>query len=179
LTYKSLDLNVSALIKASRLAIRDQVTRASPPPSKHITGVILNVSSLAAQFALFNQPIYCSSKAAVSAFTRALAPLHQEFGIKVVAVAPGNVATPLWTEDVKKALRDDDVLIHPDEVAERMLDVVESDEYPGGTVLEVTKGRTRRLAVDSPIASGAGATASNMGVIYDETIALLNKERHA
>ncbi|KIW27757.1 uncharacterized protein PV07_07465 [Cladophialophora immunda] len=176
-SYKSIDLNVSALMKGTRLAIRDQITRVSPPPSTRTVGVILNVSSLAAQFPLFNQPLYCSSKAAVSAFTRALAPLHKEFGIKVVAVAPGNVATPLWTEDIKKVFRADDVVIQPEEVADVMLRVIEGAEYPGGTVLEVTKGRTRFLAVDSPVASGPGATTSNMGVIYDETITLLDQER--
>lgn len=171
---------MSALIKGTRLAIRDQVTRSSRSPSTKTVGVVLNVSSLAAQFPLFNQPLYCSSKAAVSAFTRALAPLHQEFGIKVVAVAPGNVATPLWTEDTKKVFRSgEDVLIEPEELADVMLRVVEGADYPGGTVLEVIKGRTRYLAVDSPVASGPGATTSNMGLIYNETIALLNEERQS
>lgn len=115
----------------------------------------------------------------MSAFTRALAPLHKTFGVKVVAVAPGNVATPLWTEDIKKAFREDDVLIQSEELADVMLKVIEGEEYVGGTVLEVLKGRTRFLAVDSPVASGPGATTSNMGIIYDETITLLDKERQA
>lgn len=110
-----------------------------------------------------------------------MAPLHQEFGIKVVAVAPGMVQTPLWTNnpDKMKAITSDDVLISPDELAAVMLDLIESDEYPGGTVLEALKGKTRKVQVDSPLPSGAGSTMSNMGLIYDDTISLLEGERHA
>lgn len=162
-------------MKGTRLAIKDQVTRSSV--SSETVGVIINVSSLAAQFALFNQPIYCSSKAAVSSFTRALGPLQREFGIKVVAVAPGNVATPLWTDDIKKAFNKDDQLIESEALADMMLKVIEDEKYTGGTVVEVLKGKTRILNVDSPLPSGPGATTSNMGLIYHETIALLAKER--
>jgi 3-hydroxybutyrate dehydrogenase len=142
-------------------------------------GVIINLSSLAAQYPLFNQPLYCTSKAAVSAFTRSLAPLHQEFGIKVVAVAPGMVLTPLWLNNPEKmkAISEDDVFATPEEIAETMLTVVEEEEYEGGTVLERLKKKTRRVAVDSALPDGDGATMSNMDLIYEDTIALLEKER--
>lgn len=107
-----------------------------------------------------------------------MAPLQQEFGIKVVAVAPGMVQTPLWTNnpDKMKAITPDDVLITPEELARVMLDVVQKDEYQGGTVLEALKNKTRRVEVESPLPSGPGSTMSNMSVIYDETIDLLKTE---
>lgn len=78
-------------MRGTRLAIHDQVTRSptrAGPASDGTSsgnsntttiGVIFNVSSLAAQFALLNQPLYGASKAGVSSFSRSLAPLH---GIK-------------------------------------------------------------------------------------------------
>ena len=169
-------------MRGTRLAIRDQVTRSNGPPSTTTVGVILNVSSLAAQFALLNQPLYGASKAGVSSFTRSLAPLHQEFGIKVVAVAPGMVNTPLWTDhpDKIKAVswNKEDVVLEPKELANAMLKLVEGDEYPGGTVLEVlAEGKMRRVEVDSPVAAGKGATMSNMHVVTGDTIEILKREQ--
>jgi len=180
-SYKTIDINLSSLMRGSRLAIRDQVTRSTGPPSTETIGVILNVSSLAAQFALFNQPFYGASKAGVSSFTRSLAPLQSEFGIKVVAVAPGMVRTPLWTEnpDKMKAISDDDVILEPEELAAAMLTLVESEAYPGGTVLEVLKDKTRVVNVDSSVAEGPGATMSNMHVVQRDTIEVLRKEQAA
>lgn len=40
-----------------------------------------------------------------------------------------------------------DVWIEPEEVAEAMLKLIESPEFPGGSVIEVTKGATRVLEV--------------------------------
>ncbi|KIX09795.1 uncharacterized protein Z518_00876 [Rhinocladiella mackenziei CBS 650.93] len=178
-SYKSFDINVQGLVKGTRMAIRDQITRSRGRTSSETVGVILNISSLAAQYALFNQPLYCTSKAAVSAFTRSMAPLHPEFGIKVVAVAPGMVSTPLWFDhpDKMKAISEADVLATPEEVAEAMLMVVENAEYEGGTVLEKLKNTTRRVLVDSPLPSGPGSTMSKMDLIYEDTIALLEAER--
>ncbi|EXJ69820.1 uncharacterized protein A1O5_06892 [Cladophialophora psammophila CBS 110553] len=178
-SYKSFDINVQGLVKGTRMAIRDQITRSKGRKCNETVGVILNISSLAAQYALFNQPLYATSKAAVSAFTRSLAPLHQEFGIKVVAVAPGMVLTPLWSNnpDKMKAISDADVFATPEELAETMLMLVESAEYEGGTVLEKLKHTTRRVLVDSPLPSGPGSTMSKMDLIYEDTIALLEAER--
>jgi 3-hydroxybutyrate dehydrogenase len=43
--------------------------------------------------------MYCASKAAISSFCRSLGYLEPEFGIRVNAVAPGVVKTPIWTQD--------------------------------------------------------------------------------
>ncbi|KAJ9608360.1 hypothetical protein H2200_007348 [Cladophialophora chaetospira] len=178
-SYKSLDINLTAVIKGTRLAIRDQVTRSKGRKAGGTVGVILNISSLAAQRMLFNQPIYSATKAGVSAIVRSLAPLHEEFGIKVVAVAPGMVYTPLWSNnpDKLKGAHEKDVWITPEEQAEAMLEVVENGEYEGGTVLETLKGFTRRVYIDSPMPEGPGSTFSNIHVITEDTIALLEEER--
>ena len=154
------------------------MTRTQGRHSSQTIGVVINLSSLAAQYALFNQPLYCTSKAAVSAFTRSMAPLHDEFGIKVVAVAPGMVLTPLWLDnpDKMKAISETDVLATPEEIAETMLAVVEGAEYRGGEVVEKLKHTTRKVLVESPLPSGPGATMSKMDLIYEDTISLLEAE---
>jgi NAD(P)-dependent dehydrogenase (short-subunit alcohol dehydrogenase family) len=188
-SFAIIDINLSALMRSTRLAIRDQVTRSLPasstmPHPVSTTGVILNISSLAAQFALLNQPLYGASKAAVSSFTRSLAPLHGLFGIKVVAVAPGMVNTPLWTDYPEKmkavSWNKQDVVLEPEEVAEAMVRLVEGAQYPGGTVLEVlAEGRTRRVEVDSPVAEGRGATMSLMHMVTEDTVQILRREQAA
>ncbi|OAP56482.1 hypothetical protein AYL99_09661 [Fonsecaea erecta] len=178
-SYKSLDINLGALIKGTRLAIRDQITRSKGRKAGGTVGVILNISSLAAQRMLFNQPIYSAAKSGVSAIVRSLAPLHEEYGIKVVAVAPGMVYTPLWTDHPEKIKAADkkDIWITPEEQAAVMLDVVEKGEYEGGTVLETLKDFTRRVYIDSPMPEGPGSTISNLGLITEDTMALLEAER--
>ncbi|KAJ9635635.1 hypothetical protein H2204_005809 [Knufia peltigerae] len=177
--YKSLDINLTAVIKGTRLAIRDQITRSKGRKAGGTVGVILNISSLAAQRMLFNQPIYSATKAGVSAIVRSLGPLHEEFGIKVVAVAPGMVYTPLWSDNPEKLKAADkkDVWITPEEQAEVMLQLVEDGAYEGGTVLETLKGFTRRVYIDSPLPEGPGSTISNLDAITNDTIALLERER--
>lgn len=115
----------------------------------------------------------------MSSFTRALGNLHSEYGIKVVAVAPGMVKTPLWTANPEnmKMVGEQDVMLSPRELAEAMLELTESAEYPGGSVLEVLKGKTRLVGISSEPPSGDGSTMSNMGLIYEDSMEILERER--
>ncbi|MCL2695934.1 MAG: SDR family NAD(P)-dependent oxidoreductase [Clostridiales bacterium] len=56
-------------------------------------GTILNVSSVAAAIPIPFQAHYSASKAAVTAFSRALALEVRPFGIRVAAVQPGDIKT--------------------------------------------------------------------------------------
>ena len=62
-------------------------------------GVVVLISSIAAQLPLLPTPMYSASKAAISAFARSLGGLEASRNIRVVAVAPGVVKTPIWTAD--------------------------------------------------------------------------------
>ena len=97
-------------------------------------GAIVNTASMAARFPLTQDPIYSATKAGVTMFTRACAPLAAE-GIRVNAVLPGLVDTPLlaksgdghrWAEWARLA---DTVmgLLSPDDVAAAVLDLVRDD----------------------------------------------------
>ena len=59
------------------------------------SGVILNLSSIAGVIGLPRRTAYSASKAAVTMITRVLASEWAPFGIRVNAVAPGYIHTPL------------------------------------------------------------------------------------
>ncbi len=83
-----IDLNARSVVTACQLAIR-QLKRQGG-------GVIINTTSIAArQVGGPDSAIYASSKAFVQGLTRNLARDHARDGIRVNAVAPGFVMTPL------------------------------------------------------------------------------------
>jgi len=140
-------------------------------------GSIVHISSIAAQGPGLLTPVYAASKAAVSAFVRSLASLETPLDssmpkIRVTAVAPGTIRTPLLLEAPDKLKRVDeekDTLIEPEEIADRMLELVMRDDYVGGTVLEVGKTHTRKVAVlNDPGPSGPGTTLSNRAKAVEE-----------
>lgn len=98
--------------------------------------------------ALIPTPLYAASKAAISSFTRSLALLEPQLNIRVNAVAPGIVKTPIWTAD-KLAWVDEEVdtWVTTERVAQVMLDLVQDEKYPGGTVLEVGAEEVRQIEI--------------------------------
>lgn len=69
------------------------------------SGVVINISSVAADRAWPGNASYAASKAAVNAFTRAAAVEAARFGVRVVAVAPGFCATEM-TESAMRQVGD-------------------------------------------------------------------------
>ncbi|MCY3633782.1 MAG: SDR family NAD(P)-dependent oxidoreductase [bacterium] len=76
------------------LGIRGFLRRHQPGES----GAIVNVSSVNAEIAVPDQAHYVASKGAVSALTRAAAVEAAPLGVRVNAVAPGPVRTPMTAE---------------------------------------------------------------------------------
>jgi 3-hydroxybutyrate dehydrogenase len=89
--YKLLDINLTHPIRTTQLAIAQFL-------EKKKKGSILHVSSIAGQVANPVTPLYIASKHGISGFVRSLGPLESRFGIRITAVAPGVIKTPLWTE---------------------------------------------------------------------------------
>lgn len=81
------EVNLFALMKMCQLAIRPMVRQKS--------GIIINISSTAAQEVYVGNTIYGASKAAVVAFTESLAAEVAPMGIRVNTVAPGLTATDM------------------------------------------------------------------------------------
>jgi len=63
-------------------------------------GAFVNISSITAELGVPTQPAYASSKGAIISLTRVMAMALAEHGIRVNAVAPGTIATPM----VKRSL---------------------------------------------------------------------------
>lgn len=70
-----------------------EVTQAFAPQVIAATGQIINVGSIAAVLPLPLQGTYNSSKAAVHSLSDALRVEMAPFGVKVICVSPGRVAT--------------------------------------------------------------------------------------
>lgn len=169
--YTALDINLTHPIRTTQLALQHwlapenaaQQTAAAAPKR------VINVASMAGYTPVFTAPLYAATKFGVIGFTRSLARLEADVGIRVSAVAPGPVSTPLLLEPQDKRDLFDaskDVYTTPEAVAEAMLLLVESEEHAGGTILEVGSGYTRTVSLRNdpgPTAEpGRGTTLSNL-----------------
>ena len=65
------------------------------------SGVILNISSVNGMAFFANEP-YSAAKAGLINLTRSMAVRYGRHGIRVVAIAPGTIRSPLWQERVDK-----------------------------------------------------------------------------
>jgi len=87
-----MEVNVTALMRCSRAALRHMV--------KAGKGSIVNIASDFAVVAGRNEAAYCASKGAVLQLTKAMALDHGPQGIRVNAVCPGDVETPMLVEGI-------------------------------------------------------------------------------
>lgn len=93
------DVNVNSVICLTQLAI---------PYLEETKGNIINVSSVASIKAVPNALAYCLSKAAINQFTKCMSLELAEKGIRVNAIVPGEIDTPIYKtiglsdEDMKK-----------------------------------------------------------------------------
>jgi NAD(P)-dependent dehydrogenase (short-subunit alcohol dehydrogenase family) len=71
------------------------VIRAALPALLESKGAILNFSSTAASFGHPYMAAYAASKGGVSALTQTLASEYAKAGLRVMAVAPGGISTPM------------------------------------------------------------------------------------
>ncbi|KAM9884967.1 NAD-dependent 15-hydroxyprostaglandin dehydrogenase (short-chain dehydrogenase) [Verticillium dahliae] len=169
-TYAVLDVNLTHPIRLSQLAV-GHWTQARRP------GCLVHVSSIAGHAVGLGSPLYFASKHGLHAFVRSLGSLREHLGIRVGAVAPGAVMTPMWLEDPdKRAILDADagaadIFIHPDEIARGMMALCEDPAYGDGTILEVTKGSTRVVPLyHAEPPSGVGSMVPGYQKAADELV---------
>jgi NADP-dependent 3-hydroxy acid dehydrogenase YdfG len=96
-------------------------------------GVIVNVSSIAGKQVFPNWGIYSVSKFGLMALTQAIAGEERSNGIRVTAICPGSVNTPLWDTDTVQADFDRSAMLTPEMVAAGILYAVLA---PAGAVVE-------------------------------------------
>ncbi|MGX1309083.1 NAD(P)-dependent dehydrogenase (short-subunit alcohol dehydrogenase family) [Amorphus suaedae] len=86
------EINVISLFRLSRFAVGRMRTTG---------GAIVNVASIFAEIGATKSPGYSASKGAVASLTRQLATDYGPYGIRVNAVAPGLIETPLTAERIR------------------------------------------------------------------------------
>jgi len=89
-----LDLNLIGAFAACKFAL---------PHLRKTRGNIINISSLVAVIGQLYATTYVATKGALTAFTKALAIDEAEHGVRVNAISPGNVFTPMWQEALDAA----------------------------------------------------------------------------
>jgi NAD(P)-dependent dehydrogenase (short-subunit alcohol dehydrogenase family) len=82
-----MDTNLTGTLRACQIFGRHMIERRS--------GAIINIASLGSDVALYEVAAYCASKAAVSSLTQSLAIEWARYGVRVNAILPGVIPTPL------------------------------------------------------------------------------------
>ncbi|PYH48872.1 putative amino acid transporter [Aspergillus saccharolyticus JOP 1030-1] len=184
--YALIDINLTHPIRTTQLAIAHFLRKAtsSSQGRKHI----IHISSIAGQNPSLTTPIYVATKHAINGLVRSLAQLDQKCGIRVTAVAPGVIKTPLWTEHPEKIKivdKNADEWVTPEEVAQVMLALIQQDHVgeiigdqtgqgsqfmvSGGTILEVSKTVRSVSAFNDPgPGKRPGNTVSKVNVLENE-----------
>ena len=142
-------VNVFGTFAMSRAAISPMVDQGR--------GAIVNFGSIWGDVGATGVVAYCASKGAVHQLTRAMALDHVEAGIRINAVAPGEVRTPMLsshretqpTDEELQALADATIpmkrLAEPDEIAGVVMFLAsEEASYMTGEVVQVDGGYTAR-----------------------------------
>jgi short-subunit dehydrogenase len=122
---RTLQVNLRAPMILSRLVL--------PAMMEKRAGAIVNIASISAKAAQANTAAYCATKAGLLAFSESLYEEVREYGIKVTAILPGFVDTPLIPAGAKL---ERDKMIHPDDIAHAVLFVLTSP--PRSCPVEIT-----------------------------------------
>jgi NAD(P)-dependent dehydrogenase (short-subunit alcohol dehydrogenase family) len=142
-------VNVDAVFYLSRAAVKHMAAQGA--------GSIINFGSIWGERGAPGVLAYCATKGAVHQITRAMALDHADQGIRINAVAPGEVETPMISTGRTttpsaadlQALADATIpikrLAQPEEIA-RVVRFLASDEasYLTGAIIPVDGGYTAR-----------------------------------
>jgi NAD(P)-dependent dehydrogenase (short-subunit alcohol dehydrogenase family) len=153
-----LSVNLKGMFLASKFAI--------PSMQKRGGGSIVNVSSIQAFVTQERVAAYAASKGAIISLTTAMAVDHARDGIRVNAVCPGSVDTPMLRASARKfaGSRSEDDLIaewgqshllgrvaRPDEVAEMIAFLAgDASSFVTGSTFRIDGGLTAQIAAALP-----------------------------
>lgn len=86
-------------------------------------GTIINVVSIAGRQTFAGWGAYCASKFGLMGLSKTLAAEERIHGIRVTALCPGSVNTPLWDTETVHADFDRSAMLSPETVAQSILHV--------------------------------------------------------
>jgi 15-hydroxyprostaglandin dehydrogenase (NAD) len=128
-----IDIDLTAVIDATRLAVRKMGLAGN-------AGVIINTASLIGLWPMASAPVYAAAKAGVVNFSRSLAYLAEESNIRVNAICPEIVDTPMALglgEEALEELRTAGGMLRPEDIAAGVVELIEDDSR-FGAVMQVT-----------------------------------------
>jgi len=131
-----IEVDLTAVIDATRLAVRE-MKRAGQG------GVIINTASLIGLGPMASAPVYAAAKAGVVNFSRSLAYLAEEFNIRVNAICPEIVDTPMafgLGEERLKELRMAGGILMPEDIAAGVVELIEDDSRAGAVMRITVRG---------------------------------------
>jgi len=99
-------VNARGTFFGTQAAVNDMIDREEP-------GAVINTASISSDFAQYGQVQYDSTKGAVRMITRGSALELAEYGIRVNAVAPGQIATEMtdgWADEVAEQIANDELI---------------------------------------------------------------------
>ncbi|WP_312794018.1 SDR family oxidoreductase [Tianweitania sp.] len=112
---RMLNLNVNAVMKNVHAVV--------PHMSERGTGDIVVTCSIAGHFPTFWEPVYASSKWAITCFVQTMRRQMIPHGVRVAQVSPGPVVSALladWPEENLRKAKESGSLIDPSEVADAL-----------------------------------------------------------
>ena len=137
-----LEVNQIGTFNVARLAA-EKMAANEPVNADGVRGVIINTASVAAYEGQIGQVAYSATKGAIVGMTLPMARELASYGIRVVAIAPGLIHTPLFDtveESYYKSLQASVVfpnrLGKPEEIAALSQHIVEND-YINGEVIRM------------------------------------------
>lgn len=175
--YRTMRINAEHPIKLTRIAMRTSLGANKPC-------VVLIVASTAGVIGVYGSALYCASKHAVVGFVKSMAPADEMEDIKVVAILPGMVDTPLWTGEEAKDVATQfsfqaEQSLTADEVAVAMKDLVEQGKFTGGTLLQIKPKSEPEVLPSFPyhadVPDGLMAILSNSNGAVKQ---IFDRERH-
>ena len=128
-----IDIDLTAVIDATRLAVRKMRLTGN-------AGVIINTASLIGLWPMASAPVYAAAKAGVVNFSRSLAYLAEESNIRVNAICPEIVDTPMALglgDESLEELRTAGGILRPEDIAAGVVELIEDDSR-FGAVMKVT-----------------------------------------
>ena len=127
--------------------------RLALPHLRKARGNIINMASLVGSMGQLHATTYVATKGALIGFTKALAVDEAVHDVRVNAVSPGNVMTPLWQEAIDAS--PDPARCRADGDAAQLLGRMGTIEEAGRLCLFLAADATFTTGVDHILSGGA------------------------